>query len=69
MVFTFSQVNAGNSRTMFEICSDLTIKTITVFTHCSAVSVFNFDQVNASPANIHLFKVNSRNSSRSEAVT
>ena len=41
------KVNNRNTRIRFEICSKLTIKTLTYFTSCSSVSFVNFEQVNA----------------------
>ena len=46
---------------MFGIYSKLRTKTLTDVTHDSGVSIFNFEQENASPASFHLFKVNNRN--------
>ena len=51
------KVNNGNTRTMCEICSKLTIKTterrhwrqndVIYFTHCSGVTTVDFEQMNA----------------------
>ena len=46
---------------MFGIYSKLRTKTLTDVTHDSGVSIFNFEQENASPASFQLFKVNNRN--------
>ena len=44
------KINNGNIRTMCEICSKLTIKTqddVNDFTHCSSVSIVDFEPANA----------------------
>ena len=60
------KVNKRNTRTRFEICSKLTIKTperrqlsllLTYLTPCSSVSIVNFEQVNASWAENSRFQI------------